>query len=233
MKRLAERLLDLLYPPKCAFCRKLVRDGRMLCPDCEKNLPYPEKELQVQHFPHLALCASPLYYTGDVKKSLQRYKFHSAAAYCGIYGELMAVCLKEHAIEADLITWVPLSGRRLRKRGYDQAKLLAEEVARRTGTEVRRLLIKQVHNRAQSGAGSPEERAKNVKGVYRCTDNVAEKRILLVDDIVTTGATLSEAAGMLLAAGAKEVIGLTLARNEKQEHGHTTDRNGENLNADF
>ena len=97
MNALIGRLLDLLYPPKCAFCRKLVRDGRMLCPDCEKNLPAPEKELQVQQFPHLALCVSPLYYTGDVKKSLQRYKFHSAAAYCGIYGELMAECLKAHA----------------------------------------------------------------------------------------------------------------------------------------
>ena len=223
MNRLVERLLDLLYPPKCAFCRKLVRDGRMLCPDCEKNLPFPEKELQVQHFPHLALCASPLYYTGDVKKSLQRYKFHGAAAYCRIYGELMADCMKEHAMKANLITWVPLSGRRLRKRGYDQAKLLAEEIARRTGAEVRRLLIKQVHNRAQSGAGSPEERAKNVKGVYRSTGDAAGKRILLVDDIVTTGATLSEAAEVLLSAGAKEVIGLTLARNEKQEHGYTTE----------
>ena len=224
---LTERLLDLLYPPKCAFCRRLVRDGRMLCPDCEKNLPVPEKELQVQQFPHLALCASPLYYTGDVKESLLRYKFHGAAAYCRIYGELMADCLREHAIEADLITWVPLSGRRLRKRGYDQAKLLAEEVARRTGMENRRLLVKQVHNRAQSGAGSPEKRAKNVKGVYRCTGDAAGMRILLVDDIVTTGATLSEAAGVLLAAGAGEVVGLTLARNEKQEHGHTTDWNGD------
>ena len=227
MNALIGRLLDLLYPPKCAFCRKLVRDGRMLCPDCEKNLPAPEKELQVQQFPHLALCVSPLYYTGDVKKSLQRYKFHSAAAYCGIYGEMMAKCLRAHAVEADVVTWIPLSGRRLRKRGYDQARLLAEEVARQTGTECRRLLEKQVHNRAQSGTGSPEERIKNVRGVYRCTGDAAGKRILLVDDIVTTGATLSEAAGVLLPAGAKEVVGLTLARNEKQDHGHTTDWNGD------
>ena len=227
MNALIGRLLDLLYPPKCAFCRKLVRDGRMLCPDCEKNLPAPEKELQVQQFPHLALCVSPLYYTGDVKKSLKRYKFHSAAAYCGIYGELMADCLRAHAVEADVVTWVPLSGRRLRKRGYDQARLLAEEVARQTGTECRRLLEKQVHNRAQSGTGSPEERIKNVRGVYRCAGDAAGKRILLVDDIVTTGATLSEAAGVLLSAGAKEVVGLTLARNEKQDHGHTTDWNGD------
>lgn len=100
-------------------------------------------------------------------------------------------------------------------------------MARQTGTECRRLLEKQVHNRAQSGTGSPEERIKNVRGVYRCTGDAAGKRILLVDDIVTTGATLSEAAGVLLSAGAKEVVGLTLARNEKQDHGHTTDWNGD------
>jgi ComF family protein len=227
MNRLVEQLLDLLYPPKCAFCRRLAEDGRMLCPDCEKNLPFPEKEMQVQHFPHLALCASPLYYTGDVKKSLQRYKFHGAAAYCRIYGELMADCLTAHAIDADLVTWVPLSGKRLRQRGYDQARLLAEEVARRKNLECCCLLAKQKNNRAQSGVGSPEERARNVRGVYRCTGDASGKRILLVDDIVTTGATLSEAAGVLLAAGAESVTALTLARNEKSETGHRTDRNGD------
>lgn len=211
------RLLELLYPSRCAFCRKLVPDGRMLCPDCEKHLPFAPEEDQIQQFTHLALCASPLYYTGDVRRSLQRYKFHGAAAYCGIYGELMSACLDRHGIRADCVTWVPLSRRRLRRRGYDQAKLLAEEVARRQGLDCRRLLVKQRHNPAQSGAGGPEARRANVRGVYRAAGEAAGLRILLVDDIVTTGATLSEAAGVLMAAGAAEVTGLTLARHEKSD----------------
>jgi ComF family protein len=215
MNRWTDRLLDLLYPPRCAFCRRLVRDGRMICPDCEKHLPFASESGEIQQFPHLALCASPLYYTGDVKRSLQRYKFHGAAAYCRIYGELMSDCLGRHNPEVDCVTWVPLSRRRLRRRGYDQARLLAEEVSRRRGLECRHLLVKHRHNRAQSGAGGPEERRRNVRGVYRAAADVTGLRVLLVDDIVTTGATLSEAAETLLAAGAKEVFGLTLARNEK------------------
>ena len=217
MSTWTDRLLELLYPSKCAFCRRLVPDGRMLCPDCEKHLPFAPEVYQIQQFTHLALCVSPLYYTGDVKQSLRRYKFHGAAAYCGIYGELMSACLDRHGIVADCVTWVPLSRRRLRRRGYDQARLLAEEVARRQGLDCRRLLVKQKHNPAQSGAGGPAERVRNVRGVYRADGDATGLRILLVDDIVTTGATLSEAAGVLMAAGAKEVTGLTLARNEKSD----------------
>ena len=227
MSSLRERLLDLLYPPKCAFCRRLVQDGRMICPACEKNLPAPDHERQIQHFPHLALCVSPLYYTGDVSSSLKRYKFHGVSAYCGIYGELMAACLADHSLDADVVTWVPLSAKRLRKRGYDQAKLLADEIARLQGMECRRLLTKQVHNPAQSGAGGPEERKRNVRGVYRSNGSAENQRVILVDDIVTTGATLSEAAGVLLEAGAKEVIGLTLARSGKPEPVLRSDRNGD------
>ena len=237
LKKLSGRILDLLYPPKCAFCRRLVQDGRMLCPDCERKLPFPEKELQIQHIPPLALCLSPLYYTEDVRLSLQRYKFHGAAAYSRIYGELMAGCLEDHGLSADLVTWVPLSKKRLRSRGYDQARLLAVEVAQREGLQCRKLLTKHKHNRTQSGAGGPAERFRNVQGVYRPADEAAGKRVLLVDDIVTTGATLGEAAAVLLQAGAKEVIGLTLARNERQEVRPGRNRygnwNGESQNADI
>ena len=213
MSALTEKILDLLYPPKCAFCRRLVRDGRMLCPECEKKLPVPDREDQAQHIPPLALCLSALYYTGDVQKSLLRYKFHGAAAYCRIYGELMDACLREHDVHPDVVTWVPLSRRRLRKRGYDQAELLAREVAGRRGIPCERMMEKTRNNPAQSGTRSPEERRKNVEGVYRAITDCTAVQVLLVDDIVTTGATLSAAAQVLYDAGAIEVTGLTLARN--------------------
>ena len=212
MNRLTEWLLDLLYPPKCAFCRKLVRDGRMLCPECERKLPWAKPEESALCIPHLALCLSPLYYTGDVRKSLLRYKFHGAAAYCRIYGELMADCLKQSNVQPDVVTWVPLSRQRLRKRGYDQARLLAEEVAKRLSLPCECMIEKTKHNPAHSGTGGPEARKRNVEGVYRAVTDCTGVHVLLVDDIVTTGATLSAAAGMLIAAGAAEVTGLTLAR---------------------
>lgn len=205
-------LLDLLYPKKCAFCRRLVHDGRMLCPECAKTLPFPTEEQERLFIPPLELCLAPLYYTGKVRDSLLRYKFHGAAAYCGIYGELMADCLQRHGERADRITWVPLSRQRLRRRGYDQAKLLAQELSRRTGIPCGRLVVKTKNNPAQSGRKSAEERARNVQGVYRAEGVRPGERILLVDDIVTTGSTLKAAASVLLEAGAASVTGLAAAR---------------------
>ena len=233
MNQLGERLLDLLYPPKCAFCRKLVTDRRMLCPDCERALPVPEKEKQSKKISGLAVCLSPLYYTGDVRQSLHRYKFQGAAAYYRIYAELMAACAREHGLTADLVTWVPLSRKRLRSRGYDQARLLAEEVAGRLGLPCEQTLEKIRNNPAQSGTSGAEERQKNVLGVYRAVTSFAGEHVLLVDDIVTTGATLSEAAKELLNAGAEQVSGLTLARTDRENNGFRKEANGESDYADI
>ena len=233
MNQLGERLLDLLYPPKCAFCRKLVTDGRMLCPDCEKALPVPEKEKQSKKISGLAVCLSPLYYTGDVRQSLHRYKFQGAAAYYRIYAELMAACARGYGLTADLVTWVPLSRKRLRSRGYDQARLLAEEVAGRLGLPCEQTLEKIRNNPAQSGTSGAEERQKNVLGVYRAVTSFAGEHVLLVDDIVTTGATLSEAAKELLNAGAEQVSGLTLARTDRENNGFRKEANGESDYADI
>ncbi len=233
MNQLGERLLDLLYPPKCAFCRKLVTDGRMLCPDCEGALPVPEKEKQSKKISGLAVCLSPLYYTGDVRQSLHRYKFQGAAAYYRIYAELMAACVREHGLTADLVTWVPLSRKRLRRRGYDQARLLAEEVAGRLALPCEQTLEKIRNNPAQSGTSGAEERQKNVLGVYRAVTSFAGEHVLLVDDIVTTGASLSEAAKELLNAGAEQVSGLTLARTDRENNGFRTEANGESDYADI
>ena len=231
-RSLADRLLDLLYPPKCAFCRKLTGDGSMLCPGCEKTIARTGADAARRDIPHLALCLSPLYYTGAVRQSLQRYKFGGAAAYYRVYAELMTACLREHGGAYDRVSWVPLSRRRLRERGYDQAKLLAEEVARQMNLPCEKLLVKTKNNRRQSNTGSNRERFENVKGVYRCCAEPAGKRILLIDDIVTTGATLSEAAGVLLDAGAKSVTALTAARTPQYGEART-DGNGDSKNADF
>lgn len=212
MRAFFSGILDLLYPKKCAFCRSLVRDGRMLCPDCEKTLPFPSREQERMSIPPLELCLAPLYYTGKVRDSLLRYKFHGAAAYAGIYGELMADCIQRHSVNADRITWVPLSRQRLRRRGYDQAKLLAREISRRTGIPCARLVIKIKNNPAQSGRKGMKERTENVRGVYRAEDVQPGESILLVDDIVTTGSTLKAAAAVLLEAGAASVTGLAAAR---------------------
>lgn len=209
-------LLDLIYPPRCAFCRRLLdRQEKGVCRFCRPKLPYVPADGQVQHFRNVDKCLSPLYYHGSVKDSLHRYKFGGATAYADIYSEFIVKCIDENQISCDSITWVPLSRRRLRKRGYDQAELLAKLIAKHLGQRPVRLLKKLRDTPPQSRTGSAEKRRANIAGAYACLRPalVQGKRILLVDDIVTTGATLSEAAKVLKNAGAKEVICATLARS--------------------
>ena len=214
--KVVDWLLDLIYPPRCAFCRRLL-SGREkgVCRFCRPKLPYVPADGQVQHFRNVDKCLSPLYYHGSVKDSLHRYKFGGATAYADIYSEFIVKCIDENQISCDSITWGPLSRRRLRRRGYDQAELLAKLIAKHLGQSPVRLLKKQRDTPPQSKTGSVEKRRANIAGAYACLrpELVQGKQVLLVDDIVTTGATLSEAARVLKKAGAKEVICATLARS--------------------
>ena len=211
-----DMLLDLLFPRKCAFCRRLTQNGASVCPLCKEKLPYTGYSAR-QDFPHLDACYSPLYYTEAVRQSLLRYKFGGLRMYASVYGEFLAKCIDENHISCDSITWVPLSRMRLRKRGYDQARLLAENLAGRLSIPCVPTLRKIRNNPRQSATGNAEKRRRNVRGVYAALPeaDVHGKTLLLVDDIVTTGATLSEAASVLQKAGAASVIGLTLARRKE------------------
>lgn len=208
--------LDLLYPRKCAFCGKLLAgSGPELCPDCRKTLPYT-KNGGKQKGNFFTACLSPLYYEDDVRDALLRYKFQHRAAYCRPFGLLVAECVAEHLEHpVDLVTWVPLSWRRKRKRGYDQARLLAMETARRLELPCESVLRKTVHTAPQSRTGSAEKRRANISGAYRVPhpERVQGKTILLIDDIVTTGSTLSECARMLGMAGADRVYCASVARS--------------------
>lgn len=212
-----EVLLDLIFPPKCVFCRKLLRKGEDgICAHCQEHLPWcvgPEAE-QTMEF--ISLCASPLWYQDEVRESFHRYKFKGSRGYAKVYGRLMAQCVQDHlAGRYDIITWVPLSEQRRKARGYDQAMLLAEAAALELGDVAAETLAKVRDTSAQSGLGKDDSaRRANVLGAYRPTDPelIAGQRILLMDDVVTTGSTLSECARTLRTAGAADVVCVTLAR---------------------
>jgi ComF family protein len=216
--KLLNALLDLLYPPRCVFCSRLLRDASdPICPDCRAHLPCTGPSAEVRGLSPIAKCVAPLYYEGKVRESLHRFKFAQRTGYAGIYAGIIGKCIDENEIFCDSITWVPVSARRLRKRGYDQSRLLAEKLAQRTGLPCEALLKKVRHTRPQSLTGDYAKRKANAKNAYRCTapELAKGKRILLVDDIVTSGATLSECARMLRAAGAAEVFAAAVARKRE------------------
>ncbi len=200
-------ILDLLFPRKCILCGKLLEKEELdLCRDCRVNAP--ECPIAKQKLPYLDSWVAVWYYEDTARESLLRYKFHGNRAYAPGYGRLLAMKLQREFPDGfDLVTWVPISSLRKLKRGFDQVELLAKYVARELGQPPVKTLRKIRHNRPQSGIADRSHRQSNVLGAYRLTDPalVRDKRILLLDDIITTGATAGEAARLLLTAGAREV----------------------------
>ena len=225
--KLVSAVLDLLYPPKCIFCQKLLPRGvRDWCTPCEKSLPYCDTTREGQFF---GRCAAPLEYRGAAREAVLRFKFTGLACYAPALARMMADCIAfARLAQPELVTWVPVSRRRRRRRGYDQAELLAQELGRRLDVPVAGLLVKTVENKTQSSLRAPERRA-NVLGVYqaRQPEAIAGRRILLIDDIITTGATLEECSRVLLSAGARAVDCATAActpQNTEEDRDVSTDR---------
>ncbi len=189
------------------LCQSILTRAELdLCRKCRVDQPqyrYGRKKV-----PFTADLTAVWMYEGQVRKSLHRYKFRGARHYADGYGRLLAMRILEDLPEADIVTWVPISAKRLRSRGYDQVELLCRAVSRELGIPSEALLVKFRDNRANSDLKTPAERRANVLGVYKVSDpeRLRGKRVLLLDDIVTTGATASECARVLLTAGAKEVI---------------------------
>lgn len=211
-------ILDLLYPPRCAFCRKVLKKGEHgMCKKCETKISRTHAGGS-QSGDFFSCCVSPLYYENEVRDALLRFKFNDATVHAELFGGLLADCIAENLKgRYDIITWVPLSRNRMKKRGYDQAMLLAMSAALKLDDVAVELLKKHTDVPAQSGVGSAEKRRANISGVYAVTDEelVRGRRILLIDDIITTGATLSECAKTLKYCGAEEVVCCTLARSRE------------------
>ena len=210
-------LLDLFFPPKCVFCGKILHSKDDLwCDKCTESLPFTLGGGR-QDGAYYDYCISPLYYKGAVRRSILRFKFRGASNYAETYGKILADCIREQPdIGYDIISWVPLSSKRKRTRGYDQAMLLALATALELQDVAAETLIKPQDVRAQSELGGAAERRENISGAYEAADPelINGKCILLIDDIVTTGSTLEECASVLLSAGAKRVICAALAKGE-------------------
>jgi ComF family protein len=195
------------------LCRKLLaKDETDICHQCRIDAPeFIRSKFQLSF---VAGWTAVWYYKDNVRQSLLRYKFYGHRSYARAYGRLLA--MKLHSLDMtdfDILTYIPVSKKRLRKRGFDQVQLLAQYTASELGVCSQPALEKIRHNKPQSRIQGEAHRRANVLGAYRVIDptQVQGKRILLLDDIVTTGATASECARVLLTAGAKEIQFAVLA----------------------
>ena len=199
--KLIHWVLHLLFPPKCVLCKKVLeKEETDLCHNCRVDAPeYPHGKRKIQF---LDSFTAVWYYEGNIRRSLLRYKFYGA---------------KEYPEGFDILTWIPVSRLRKLRRGYDQCQLLADAVGQELGICPVCVLKKVRNNRQQSRIQGYAQRRANVLGVYQVPDAqlVQGKRILLLDDILTTGATAGEAARVLLTAGASEVHCAAMAAARK------------------
>lgn len=225
LSRLTGPLLDLLLPPFCAVCE---REGSFLCADCEGALPRLRQ-------PYCNICSSPgspgmchwcaagplatdgirapYLMEGSVRELVYRLKYRNLRVLAPDLGRLLREYLVSHPIAADVIIPVPLHRRRQRERGYNQSELLARELGALTGVAVDKRALRRTRNAPpQVSIDGHEERRQNVEGAFECTTSLDGTHVLLIDDVVTTGSTMSACASALKNAGASSVWGLVFAR---------------------
>lgn len=213
------RFIELLFPRKCVLCRTVLSNSETdLCRNC--RIHAPEYTNAKNSISFVAGWTTVWYYKSTVRNSLLRYKFYNNRHYAAAYGRLLAMrILSDIPSDIDILTWVPISRKKKFRRGYDQVQLLAEEVGKQLGMQPIPLIKKIKNTKTQSTIREQAARRANVLGVYqvKSPEMVRNKKILLLDDIITTGATISECAKTLMLSGAENVYCATIAASNNKK----------------
>lgn len=207
---LFEALLTLLFPDRCAACGRL---GALFCGDCRAALaPYPQDDAWSPEAITLARIA--FVFAGPLREAVHTLKYRACKRVALPLGQLMAEHLGRHPIPVDALIPIPLHSERLAERGFNQAELLARAVATTTGFPLINDQIMRIRATGQQAHLDAQARHENMRGAFAWRGRSAPpQRVLLVDDVLTTGATMSACAHVLREAGAEEVYGLALARS--------------------
>ena len=222
--------LDLLFPIQGAGC---LRESQILCEVCVPNLakltpPYCQLCASPKTLSPCSLCResplsvdrirAPFLMEGAVREAIFSLKYRGVRSAAPRLGWLLAKYMDQHKIPGEVMVPVPLHRRRLRSRGYNQSALLARELSKLIALPLENNLLTRFKDAPpQVEAVSQSQRRSNVDGSFQCTQDVGGLQVLLVDDVVTTGSTMSDCALALKDAGAASVWGLALAREDRLE----------------
>ena len=226
--RLWERALDLIFPPRCVGCGRF---GAFLCdaclavtpvaapPRCDRcwvamDAPGTCHRCRRGH-PALAGARAAFVYGGPAREAIHALKFNGVSAIAPLMAREMARVLAGWAPPVSVVVPVPLAGSRRRLRGYNQSELLAKEVARQAGLPLRsQAVARRRSTLPQARLGDEEARRRNVQGAFVPGRAPPGAAVLLVDDVMTTGATVQACARALRAAGSGPVYALSFARED-------------------
>ena len=224
LANLGRRIGGLLFSGSCFLCRGKAAD--ILCAQCDADLPRLKGTLCprcalaspngtvcgrcLTQAPQYDATIAALAYRFPADVLVQALKFHGELALAPLLGELISLCISDKYV--DCVIPVPLSSERLRSRGYNQALEIARHVARATGTRLATELCERRRDTPAQMALPLAKRAKNVRGAFHCPRFVAGASVAVLDDVMTTGATLDEIAATLKRAGAAHVENWVIAR---------------------
>ena len=209
LKNLGQGILNLFYPHFCCACGKKIPPG-IFCAECYARI----EPMTVAAFPHLF---SAVRYREPIVTAIHRFKYRGEIFLAPYLAEFLIELCRLHKLNEriDCIVPVPLHPTRFRERNFNQSELLGQEIAACFSLPVlNRILIRFQNTPSQTGL-SGKERMANVSDAFQVRKDLTFKgrRCLLVDDVLTTGATLNVCRNRLLSAGAAEVYGLALARD--------------------
>ena len=234
IQKVFSSFMDFLAPPVCPFCEKDVfEDENGICGKCESDLPQlPERRCPGCGGPLdgiLDLCedctdagprpwaraVSAFPFFGQIRLAVHRFKYRNRISLAPFFGREMAMAWLTHGSgDIDLVSYIPLHWMRFMERGYNQAELLAAQVAKHLEIDTLCTLRRNRPTGRQATLGK-RDREQNLRGAFKPyrADRFEGKSILLVDDVFTTGSTLAEATRTLIKSGASSVSVLTIARD--------------------
>ncbi len=234
VKRALKQFLEFLFPPACPLCGTPVSTHGELCADCWTAFNWIDGSkciccgypftIDMGDGAMCPVCASgrseldwirsACVYDDASRMSVLPFKHAGRISYSYFMSRAMMWALRDCDLsDTDIIMPVPLARRRLFHRGYNQAALLAKPIAKITGIKIDYDSVRRKYRR-DMGHMNAHMRAQNIHGVFSvvCPENIRGRKILLVDDVMTSGATFSELRSVLMAAGAAAVYGVTFCR---------------------
>jgi len=232
---LGETLRDLVYPASCELCGRALPGEETICGKCRSALPRIKgPRCEICSMPHagelekftclnctgarfaFGFSVSAYRASGEVREMIHRFKYGRAQHLCRPLADLMSEGLADPRVRAfapDALIPVPLHPVRKRERGFNQSQLLSEELRRMVKCPLQPILRRSRYTKTQTEF-TRKARMQNLRGAFNLVQNasVKGKRLLLVDDVFTTGSTLHQCASVLVKAGAAEVNAITVAR---------------------
>ena len=234
LKKILKKILNIVYPERltCVFCGNEIFDEnkKSTCVDCQKSLPLISGKIcnkcgqplkNMSNYCEMCIGGKHIYtksrsafvYEGKVSGAILNFKFHNAKYYCKPFAHYLAQLYQDYKYDCDVVIPVPIHSSRLKERGYNQSELIAKHFCKILSLPLDTTSLVKIKKTKNQAELDFKQRQTNLDGAFKVTDKnqIKGKKVLIVDDVYTTGATIDCCATELFKSGAKQVLALTVA----------------------